>query len=194
MAKLLDSGQRRDFKSGAVRDLADGKGRCDLLPLNILAMLVSLEFGPNAGTVLNHLDTFMKTGDVQFVLLALTAFHRCDLIGGILGGSMQYEDGMQKYGERNWEKGIPCHTYVDSGVRHFLKYLRGDSDEPHDRAFTWNMLCLAHTYLFIPGMNDLPCKEEEPRITFELEGGAERLPEELEKILTDSILFAEIPE
>ena len=30
MAEILDSGMRREFESGAVRDTAEGKGRCDL--------------------------------------------------------------------------------------------------------------------------------------------------------------------
>ena len=29
---ILDSGNRREFESGAVRDMAEGKGRMDLLP------------------------------------------------------------------------------------------------------------------------------------------------------------------
>ena len=29
---IQDSGERRAFQSGAVRDMAEGKGRCDLLP------------------------------------------------------------------------------------------------------------------------------------------------------------------
>ena len=32
MSEILDSGNRREFESGAVRDMAKGKGRCDLLP------------------------------------------------------------------------------------------------------------------------------------------------------------------
>ena len=30
--KIKDSGERREFSTGAVRDMAEGKGRCDLLP------------------------------------------------------------------------------------------------------------------------------------------------------------------
>ena len=26
-------------------------------------------------------------------------------------------------------------------LRHYLKHKRGDMDEPHDRAFVWNLLC-----------------------------------------------------
>ena len=33
---LPDSGERRQFESGAVRDIAQGKGRCDLMPLGII--------------------------------------------------------------------------------------------------------------------------------------------------------------
>lgn len=32
MSEILDSGTRREFSSGAVRDMASGKGRMDLLP------------------------------------------------------------------------------------------------------------------------------------------------------------------
>ena len=34
---LKDSGARREFDTGAVRDIAEGKGSADLLPLGIIA-------------------------------------------------------------------------------------------------------------------------------------------------------------
>ena len=36
---IQDSGTRREFESGAVRDMAEGKGRCDLLPMCALLRL-----------------------------------------------------------------------------------------------------------------------------------------------------------
>jgi hypothetical protein len=36
---VKDSGQRRAFETGAVRDMAEGKGRCDLLPFHALMEL-----------------------------------------------------------------------------------------------------------------------------------------------------------
>ena len=33
---IKDSGERREFQSGAVRDIQEGKGRCDLLPLDVV--------------------------------------------------------------------------------------------------------------------------------------------------------------
>ena len=62
--------------------------------------------------------------------------------------------GALKYGENNWQKGIPTHCYVDSAVRHYLKFLRGDKDEPHDRAFIWNLLCCIWTCEHMPELND----------------------------------------
>ena len=36
---IKDSGNRREYESGAVRDIQEGKGRCDLLPLDVVAEL-----------------------------------------------------------------------------------------------------------------------------------------------------------
>ena len=41
------------------------------------------------------------------------------------------------------------------GVRHFLKFKRADTDEPHDRAFVWNLLCAAYTYINMPELDDV---------------------------------------
>jgi hypothetical protein len=68
--------------------------------------------------------------------------------------SKHFEEGCKKYGERNWQKGIPTHCYIDSAVRHYLKWLRGDTDEPHDRAFAWNLLCCIWTCEHMPELNE----------------------------------------
>ena len=38
---MLDSGNRREFDTGAVRDIQEGKGRCDLLPLDIVGAILN---------------------------------------------------------------------------------------------------------------------------------------------------------
>ncbi len=40
MSTILDSGARREIGTGAVRDIAEGKGRADLLPIDIVAQLL----------------------------------------------------------------------------------------------------------------------------------------------------------
>ena len=39
---ILDSGERREFESGAVRDIQEGKGRCDLLPIAEVAEILKI--------------------------------------------------------------------------------------------------------------------------------------------------------
>lgn len=106
---IKDSGDRTQFTSGAVRDMHQGKGRCDLLPPRALLRL-----------------------------------------------ARHFENGAVKYGDRNWEKGIPQHSFVDSAMRHLLKYMMGMRDEDHLIAAAWNILCLAETEEIHPEMMDMP--------------------------------------
>lgn len=41
MAELKDSGARREAGTGSVRDVAEGKGRVDLMPLDVVARVVA---------------------------------------------------------------------------------------------------------------------------------------------------------
>lgn len=158
MMDILDSGERRKFDSGAVRDIVDGKGRCDLLPLKSVAQVI--RFNSKAcADILECIDYFVTTGDEESILDAINKFNDnvySDVYSSILEVAKHYEQGCNKYGERNWEKGIPLHCYIDSGVRHLLKYFRGDKDEPHDRAFIWNMLGAIWTLTNHPELVDLP--------------------------------------
>lgn len=91
---IKDNGSRHEFKTGAVRDIQEGKGRCDLLPPLAIIRL-----------------------------------------------SKHFEEGAKKYGERNWEKGIPINSFIDSAMRHTLKYMAGQDDEDHLVAAAWNLIC-----------------------------------------------------
>jgi len=108
---IKDSGERREFESGAVRDMAEGKGRFDLLPMCVLSRLAK-----------------------------------------------HYENGARKYSERNWEQGIPCHSYADSAMRHLVRYLDGWTDEDHLIAAIWNLCCLAWTEEKKPEYMDIPAR------------------------------------
>ena len=72
----------------------------------------------------------------------------------LLEVAIHFEEGAKKYGENNWQKGIPVQRYIDSAVRHYLKLLRGDDDEPHNRAFCWNIMCAIWTCKHKPELND----------------------------------------
>ena len=111
---IKDSGERTEFSTGAVRDMHEGKGRFDLLPMCVLMRL-----------------------------------------------ARHYEAGSLKYGDRNWEKGIPCHSFADSAMRHFVKYMDGQRDEDHLIAAIWNLCGLAWTEEKRPDLMDILARLEE---------------------------------
>ena len=140
---IKDSGERRSFDTGAVRDIQEGKGRCDLMPLEVVSQFLFCD------EILRQLNFFKKTNDTGHLYVVLVRFcgqllcdhstnGRCTLI---LEVAKHFEEGAKKYGENNWQKGIPVNCYLNSAIRHYLKWLRGDKDEPHDRAFVWNLMC-----------------------------------------------------
>lgn len=161
---IKDSGERREFSTGAVRDIQEGKGRCDLLPLDVVAGIYGAK-SPNIGRghVMSAIAEFVNTGDHLFLGDALEYFMLDDSPFGdsnwatiFLEVAKHFEEGAKKYGEYNWQKGIPAHCYIDSAVRHYLKWARGDKDEPHDRAFCWNLLCCMWTCIHKPELCDVP--------------------------------------
>ena len=70
-----------------------------------------------------------------------------------------YAEGCAKYGDRNWEKGIPCHSYADSALRHICKYMDGWTDEDHLIAAIWNLCGLAWTEEKKPELMDIPARK-----------------------------------
>lgn len=154
---IKDSGNRTKFESGAVRDIQEGKGRCDLLPLHVISTwLGDSIFGmieqyrnksaydptPRSTRMVQILDAFADKHRNTVDTCKSRERYRYDLV---LEVAKHFEDGAKKYGDRNWEKGIPCDRYIDSAVRHYCKWRAGWDDEPHDRAFIWNILCCEWT-------------------------------------------------
>ena len=155
--KIKDSGKRTEFESGAVRDIQEGKGRCDLLPLDVLSTYFTDYRGGKYENVMMCISNFQACGDVMFLDQALRNFQVLrgwDNSTMALEVAIHFEEGANKYGERNWQKGIPVIRYIDSGIRHYLKFIRGDKDEPHDRSFCWNVLCAMWTCNHRPELND----------------------------------------
>lgn len=148
---LPDSGERTEFESGAVRDIQAGKGRCDLLPLDVVGSIIK-------APELTLIEEFKDTKDVNNLYLAIRQFAattKVDIYTLMLEVSKHFESGAVKYGENNWKKGMGLRYYLSSAVRHFLKFKRADTDEPHDRAFVWNLLCAAWTYIHKPELDDV---------------------------------------
>lgn len=87
---------------------------------------------------------------------------RCDLLpaAALLRISHHMEECLSKsnYPERNWEKGLPIHTMLDSAMRHILKYMDGMIDEDHLTAAATNLLMAIQTEIKLPFMQDIPAR------------------------------------
>jgi hypothetical protein len=55
------------------------------------------------------------------------------------------EWGATKYGDRNWEKGLPLRRYAESVARHFYQHMHGDRAEDHLAAVMFNVMAWIHT-------------------------------------------------
>lgn len=109
---IKDSGERREFETGAVRDMSEGKGLMVVMPAAALLRL-----------------------------------------------SRHYEHGAKKYGKFNWQKGIPVSSFMDSALRHIMKYLDGWDDEDHLAAAAFNILGAMEMEAHKPAMQDIPARE-----------------------------------
>lgn len=64
---IADSGERREFETGAVRDMAEGKGRCDLMPLDVVAAVMG-------DMVILAISNFQIYGSRENLIYAMNQF------------------------------------------------------------------------------------------------------------------------
>lgn len=90
---------------------------------------------------------------------------RMDLLPwyGIMEVSKHCEEGAEKYGEHNVDRGIPLHSLMDSASRHLAKFMAGETDEDHLRASAWNILWALNQRTTHPELNDLYFEKDRPR-------------------------------
>ena len=159
---IKDSGNRTKFATGAVRDIQRGKGRFDLMPLDIMSEVFAVEFADefeegSIADVLKSIAFFKRTGNIRWLCIAIVHYSQAvhvSLPTLMLDVARHFENGALKYGEHNWEKGIPISRYIDSALRHLMKDLAGETDEDHAAAFVWNCMCAAWTMEHLPEMDD----------------------------------------
>ena len=89
---------------------------------------------------------------------------RCDLLPvcALIRLSKRFEEGNKDHPERNWENGIPMHSFLDSALRHLFRYLDGQTDEDHLCAAAWNVMCAMWTEEKRPEMQDIPTRLDHP--------------------------------
>lgn len=108
------------------------------------------------GTKTTHDMTNFETGAVRDT----GGKGRMDLLPmcALIRISKHMEDALTHYPERNWEKGLPMHSMLDSALRHLVKYMDGQTDEDHLCAAATNLLMALWTEEKQPDMQDIPSR------------------------------------
>jgi len=68
-------------------------------------------------------------------------------------------EGAVKYGEYNWQKGIPASVMLNHAIRHIYLYIEGDTEEDHLAHAAWNLLGVCHFEEKMPEMIDIPSRK-----------------------------------
>jgi len=98
-----------------------------------------------------HRDT--QSGKGRYDLIPPAALRR---VAGV------YQRGAEKYGQRNWERGMPIGRFLDSALRHIYQYIEGKRDEDHLAQAMWNVAGAIHVETMIERgvlpaeLNDMP--------------------------------------
>ena len=158
---------RTHFTTGAVRARGNGKGRFDLLPIEIMSLYLESVFDIDTDKpTIYYIGQFQKSGNINAILAAMEKYR---LERGwskedtCLEVAIQFEEGELKYPSDvvngkvclNALKGLPLSTFIDSATRHYLKWRKEMNDERHDRAVIWNLLMAAWTVAYRHDCNDL---------------------------------------
>ena len=53
-------------------------------------------------------------------------------------------EGAEKYGDKNWEKGMPQEVFKESAARHYVAWMMGKEDEDHAAKLIFNVGAWIH--------------------------------------------------
>lgn len=88
----------------------------------------------------------IRTGKGRYDLLPMRALRR---------DAQLLERGAVKYGDRNWEQGMPFSRFLDSAMRHLCQYAMGMRDEDHLAAVRFNVGAIMEFEEVRPDLDDL---------------------------------------
>lgn len=148
---ITSTGEMRKFTTPegntAVRDFGGNKGRFDLVPLDVMSAFMDDAF-------IGWMWHFDEYGDITHLYAAMEFFCEIAYEGNknvmMLEVAKHFAEGAEKYKPNQW-KGLPIWTYVDSCVRHYVKWKDGQKDESHERAVVWNLICCIYTVTHLTG-------------------------------------------
>ena len=89
--------------------------------------------------------------DVRYDLIPLAGLRRL---------AATCADGARKYGDHNWQKGIPASVMLNHAIRHAYLWLAGDDAEDHLAHAAWNLLAVCDYEEAVPEMIDIPSRRQ----------------------------------
>ena len=94
-----------------------------------------------------------ETGAVRSSDAELT---RYDLVSpiGLAAVAAACAEGAAKYGDWNWERGMPANDMVNHALRHIYVFLAGDRSEDHLGHAAWNLMAAIHSLELWPELNE----------------------------------------
>ena len=99
-------------------------------------------------------------GEVKFASGAVRSSDaeatRYDLISpiGLAAVAAACAEGAAKYGDFNWERGMPAGDMLNHAIRHIFLFLGGDRSEDHLGHAAWNVLGAIHSLEAWPELNE----------------------------------------
>lgn len=88
-----------------------------------------------------------REGKGRYDLLSPFGLRRCAIVA---------EKGAAKYGDRNWEQGMPITRMLDSAIRHLYQALAREDDEDHLAHAMWNCMAAIHMEELRPPLDNRP--------------------------------------
>jgi hypothetical protein len=135
---------RETFSSGAVRDKVDY--RYDLMSPHIVSWYLNDDYLLQlAETLLYYAHPRSLKDNLQDAIL--------DKLNEFCGAgkwnvphlyAQALHEGASKYGERNYEAGIPESNLVNHALFHLFKLNEGDTSENHLSHLVWNVMTIIH--------------------------------------------------
>lgn len=81
---------------------------------------------------------------------------RYDLITpiGLAAVAAACAEGAQRYGDYNWERGMPANDMLNHALRHIYLFLSGCRSEDHLGHAAWNVMAAIHSLEVWPELNE----------------------------------------
>jgi hypothetical protein len=149
MADLLDSGDRQQFSTGAVRDAAEGKPQLDLISGHYENLYATSLMTGYPSQLLFRWSMFKLEGKPGHLMGLVSQLSKAEgelsAYASMTRLATHLEAGARKYAPFNWAKGMPISRTMASLERHLWQYIERDKTEDHYAAILCNVMFLIHT-------------------------------------------------